>query len=39
MATSKPAGRFTEHLQKQLDEIRASGLFKGERVLTSPQQP
>lgn len=39
MATSKPAGRFTEHLQKQLDEIRSSGLFKGERVLTSPQQP
>lgn len=39
MSVSKPAVRFTEHLAKQLDEIRSSGLFKGERVLTSPQQP
>ncbi|HUY92357.1 MAG TPA: glycine C-acetyltransferase [Pirellulales bacterium] len=26
------------HLAKQLDEIRAAGLFKSERVITSPQQ-
>lgn len=39
MGTSKPAARFTEHLSRQLDEIRASGLFKGERILSSPQQP
>ncbi|MCY2938945.1 MAG: glycine C-acetyltransferase [Planctomycetota bacterium] len=39
MTTSKPAARFTGHLQKQLGDIRASGLFKGERVLISPQQP
>ena len=39
MSASKPAVRFTEHLQTQLDGIRSSGLFKGERVLNSPQQP
>ena len=39
MSVSKPAVRFTEHLQTQLDCIRSSGLFKGERVLNSPQQP
>jgi glycine C-acetyltransferase len=39
MSVSKPAVRFTEHLQTQLDGIRTSGLFKGERVLSSPQQP
>ena len=39
MSVSKPAVRFTEHLQTQLDGIRSSGLFKGERVLNSPQQP
>ena len=39
MSVSKPAVRFTEHLQTQLDGIRSSGLFKGERVLSSPQQP
>jgi glycine C-acetyltransferase len=39
MSASKPAVRFTEHLQTQLDGIRSSGLFKGERVLSSPQQP
>jgi glycine C-acetyltransferase len=31
-------GAFQEHLTKQLDEIRAAGLFKSERVITSPQQ-
>ncbi len=39
MAGGKPRDRFTEHLRAQLDGIRSSGLFKGERVLTSPQQP
>ncbi len=29
--------RFRETLQEQLDEIRASGLYKKERVITSPQ--
>ncbi|MFM8932562.1 MAG: glycine C-acetyltransferase [Gemmataceae bacterium] len=39
MAGGKPRERFTEHLRAQLDGIRAGGLFKGERILTSPQQP
>ncbi len=29
---------FKQHLATQLDEIRAAGLFKGERVITSPQR-
>ncbi len=29
---------FQHHLSQQLDEIRAAGLYKGERRLTSPQQ-
>jgi len=29
--------RFTEHLKTQLDGIRDQGLFKNERVITSPQ--
>jgi len=28
---------ITQHLQQQLDEIRANGLFKTERVITTPQ--
>ena len=28
---------ITEHLQQQLDEIRAKGLYKAERVITTPQ--
>src|SRR5947209_1325466 len=28
-----------EQLTRQLDEIRSAGLFKAERVITSPQQP
>ncbi|HND54270.1 MAG TPA: glycine C-acetyltransferase, partial [Pirellulaceae bacterium] len=28
---------FREHLARQLDEIRSAGLFKGERVLSTPQ--
>src|SRR5947199_8285108 len=30
-------GAMKGHLSTQLDEIRAAGLFKNERVLTSPQ--
>lgn len=30
---------FTEHLQKQIDDIKAAGLYKKEREITSPQQP
>jgi glycine C-acetyltransferase len=32
-------GALRDHLTHQLDEIRSAGLFKGERVLTSPQRP
>lgn len=31
-------GSLQSHLKTQLDEIRAAGLYKGERVITSPQQ-
>src|SRR5882724_6793368 len=31
-------GAMKAHLQRQLDEIRAAGLFKGERVITTPQR-
>jgi glycine C-acetyltransferase len=30
-------GSFQSHLQTQLAEIRAAGLYKAERVITSPQ--
>src|SRR5216117_3645884 len=30
-------GSFQEHLQQQLDGIRAAGTYKAERVITSPQ--
>ena len=30
-------GNFRDHLQGQIDEISAAGLFKEERVITSPQ--
>jgi glycine C-acetyltransferase len=32
-------GALKQHLATQLAEIKAAGLFKGERVLTSPQRP
>ena len=32
-------GAIQQHLATQLAEIRSAGLFKGERVLTSPQRP
>src|SRR4030095_11862307 len=28
---------FRKHLEKQLDELRAAGLFKSERVISTPQ--
>ncbi|NQT14905.1 MAG: aminotransferase class I/II-fold pyridoxal phosphate-dependent enzyme, partial [Planctomycetes bacterium] len=31
-------GSMKQHLVDQLDEIRHAGLFKGERILTSPQR-
>jgi len=31
-------GAMQGHLARQLDEIRAAGLYKSERVITSPQQ-
>jgi glycine C-acetyltransferase len=31
-------GAIQEHLSSQLDEIKKAGLYKGERVLSSPQQ-
>jgi glycine C-acetyltransferase len=31
-------GAIREHLARQLEQIRSAGLFKGERVLSSPQQ-
>lgn len=30
-------GSYREHLQRQLDEIRAAGLYKAERVIATPQ--
>ena len=30
-------GRYREHVQGVLDEIRASGLYKAERIITTPQ--
>jgi glycine C-acetyltransferase len=30
-------GAMREHLESQLEEIRAAGLFKGERLIASPQ--
>jgi len=29
---------FTDHLRAELDHIKQDGLYKAERVLTSPQQ-
>lgn len=29
--------RFREHLARQLEDIRAAGLYKSERIITSPQ--
>ena len=31
-------GLFQRHLQTQIDEIRAAGLYKAERIITSPQK-
>jgi len=32
-------GEIRDHLRSTLDEIRAAGLYKAERVITSPQAP
>ena len=37
--TSKAYQRLGEHLSNQLDEMRTQGLYKEERVLTTPQRP
>ena len=34
-----PHERLRDFVREQIDQIKASGLFKGERVLHSPQQP
>jgi len=31
-------GEFKQHIQSQLDEIKSAGLYKAERVITTPQQ-
>ena len=31
-------GKIKEHLQQELAEIKAAGLYKSERVITSPQR-
>ena len=31
-------GKIKEHLQHELAEIKAAGLYKSERVITSPQR-
>ena len=37
-ATTSPAAEaFHAHVRAELDELRAAGLFKGERIITSPQ--
>ena len=35
-ATATPP--FTEHLAQQLADVRKTGLFKGERPITTPQE-
>ena len=30
-------GSIKEHLQKEIEEIKDNGLFKRERIITSPQ--
>ncbi len=31
-------GKFQEHLQKELADIQAAGLYKNERIITTPQR-
>src|SRR3974377_1026169 len=33
-----PYDRVKQYLQEQISQIRANGLYKGDRVLTSPQR-
>ncbi len=37
--SSKSYQRLGENISRQLEDIRAAGLFKGERVMTTPQRP
>ncbi len=30
-------GKFKQHIQNQIDDIREAGLYKAERVITTPQ--
>ncbi|MCX6547170.1 MAG: glycine C-acetyltransferase, partial [Acidobacteria bacterium] len=30
---------YLAHLQRELDQLKAAGLYKTERTITSPQQP
>ena len=32
-------GSIRQHLEQEIDAIRRAGLFKGERIITSPQKP
>ena len=31
-------GKFQEHLQKELEDIKQAGLYKSERLIEGPQQ-
>lgn len=31
-------GKFQEHLQKELEDIKQAGLYKNERLIEGPQQ-
>ena len=31
-------GKFQEHLQKELADVQAAGLYKNERIITTPQR-
>ena len=33
------SGKFLEHLEREIESVRADGLYKAERVITSAQQP
>lgn len=37
LKTSKMYGKIKEHLQQELEEIKENGLYKKERIITSPQ--
>ncbi len=37
LKTEKMYGKIKEHLQKEIEEIKDNGLYKKERIITSPQ--